>query len=215
MKYKYLLIIFFLVTINHNIIPQNNIAIGFNATPALTYSYSPSDLPTPKSNFGYSFGLESLYFIQPDLFIETGLTYQNKRVLFAKNVLDTRNAWIDINGNGIIDNVDRIDYSLIVPTDLSFQYSGFSVPITINYRTSKNNTTSLIGSFGICLNYIYNIEALSKSNKFGENPFENISTDDFTSSLSLGLELYYPITNNIFLISGPNISTIFIQTRKA
>ncbi len=62
--------------------------------------------------------------------------------------MDTRKAWIDVNGNGIVDAEDRFDYSRLVPTDFSNKYSSISLPITINYKTSTKNTTSFIGSFG-------------------------------------------------------------------
>ena len=214
MKYRFLIFAVFIIIFNQNIISQSNFAVGINGIPAITYSYSPTDLPSPKSNFGYSFGINGVYFIQPNLFIETGLNYQNKKLLYAKDILDTRKAWIDVNGNGIFDADDRLDYSRIVPTDFSNKYSSISLPIMINYRTSKNNTTSFVGSFGVNLNYIYNIEGISKSNKFGENSEGDKSTDDFTSSISIGVALFQPLTKNIFLIAGPKYFFDFYTSQK-
>lgn len=214
MKYKFLIIIISLNLINQDIFPQNKFAVGINGIPALTYSYSPSDLPSPKSNFGYSFGVNGNYYIQPNQFVETGLNYQTKNLLYAKDIMDTRKAWIDVNGNGIFDGEDRLDYSRVVPTDFSNKYSSISLPITINYRTSKINTTSFIGSFGVNLNYIYNIEEISKSNQFGENSEGDKSTDYFTSSISIGVALFQPLTKNIFLIAGPKYFFDFYTSQK-
>ncbi len=214
MKYRFLIFSFFLIISNQNTFSQNNFAIGINAMPAITYSYSPSDLPSPKSYFGYSFGINGVYFVEQNLFLEIGLSYQNKKLLYAKDILDTRKAWIDVNGNGILDTDDRLDYSRIVPTDYLNKYSSISLPITINYRTSKINTTGFIGSLGANLNYIYNIEEISKSNKFGESTEGNKSTSDFTSSISVGLALYQPITKNIFIISGPKYFFDFYTSQK-
>ena len=214
MKYKFLIIIVSLIFVNQNILSQNNFAFGINSIPAITYSYSPSDLPSPKNNFGYSFGITGIYFIQPNLIIETGLNYQIKKLLYAKDILDTRKAWIDVNGNGIVDAEDRFDYSRLVPTDFSNKYSSISLPITINYKTSTKNTTSFIGSFGVNFNYIYNIEGISKSKQFGENSEGNKSTDDFSSSISIGVALFQPLTKNIFLTVGPKYFFDFYTNQK-
>ena len=213
-KYRSLILLVFLIIPNRNLLSQDKFAIGFNSTPAITYSYSPSDLPSPKSNFGYSFGINGAYFIKQNLFIEAGINYQNKKLLFGKNIVDTRKAFIDVNGNGIFDGEDRIDFSRVVPTDFSNKYSGINLPITINYRTSKVYTTSFIGSFGIALNYIYNIEKISESDRFGENTEGNKSTSDFTSSISAGLALYQPIAENLLIIFGPRYFFDFYTSQK-
>ena len=214
MKYRFLILVFLLLISNRSILSQNKFAIGFNSMPAITYSYSPSDLPSPKSNFGYSFGINGAYFIQQNLFIEVGINYQSKKLLFGKNIIDTRKALIDVNGNGIFDGEDRIDFSRVVPTDFSNRYSSINLPITINYRTSKVYTTSFIGSFGIALNYIYNIEKISESDRFGENTEGNKSTSDFTSSISAGLALYQPIAENLLIIFGPRYFFDFYTSQK-
>lgn len=214
MKYRFLIIAVFLIISCQNVFSQNDFAIGFNIIPAITYSFSPSYLPSPKDNFGYSFGMNGVYFIEPNLFMETGLNYQNKKLLYAKDILDTRKAWIDVNGNGIIDAEDRLDYSCVVPSDYSNKYSSISLPITVNYRTSKIKTTSFIGSFGLSLNYIYNIEEISKSNQYGENTEGNHSTNDFTSSLTIGIALFQPITDYIILITGPKYFYDFYSNQK-
>ncbi|QQS36068.1 MAG: outer membrane beta-barrel protein [Ignavibacteriales bacterium] len=214
MKYRLLILMVFLIIANQSIISQNEFAVGVNGIPAITYSYSPSDLPSPKSNFGYSFGINGAFFIQPNLFIETGLNYQNQELLYAKDILDTRKAWIDVNGNGIVDGEDRLDYSRVVPTDFSNKYSSISLPISINYRTSKINTTSFIGSFGVNLNYIYNIEGISESNQFGENFEGDKSIDDFSLSISIGVALFQPLTENISLIAGPKYFFDFYTSPK-
>ncbi len=84
MKYKFLIIIVSLIFVNQNILSQNNFAFGINLIPAITYSYSPSDLPSPKNNFGYSFGITGIYFIQPNLIIETGLNIRLKNFYMRK-----------------------------------------------------------------------------------------------------------------------------------
>jgi len=214
MKYRALIILAFLVFSNPYNYPQNKIAIGLNVVPAITYSFSTEDLPSPKSYFGYSFGVNGVYIFQPDFFLETGLTYQHKRLLYAKDVPYTKRAWIDVNGNGIVDNGDRLDFSLIVPSDLFYDYSSLSLPITINYKTSKNYNTSLICSFGINLNYIFNLEEISRSNKFGQNSEGNIPSSDFTASASWGLALFQPIGYNIFLIFGPKYDYDLFPTKR-
>jgi hypothetical protein len=88
------------------------------------------------------------------------------------------------------------------------------MPIKINYRTSKLNTTSLICSFGISLNYILNIEEISKSVQFGQNSEGSRASSDFTSSISLGLAIFQPIADNIFLISGPKYDYDFYSSDK-
>ena len=202
MKYRLLILAVLLSISNQSILSQNKFAVGFNSIPAITYSYSPSELPSPKNNFGYSFGISGAYFFQSNLFVETGLNYQNKELLYAKDILDTRKAWIDLNGNGIIDAEDRLDYSRVVPTNYSNKYSSISLPILINYKTSKNYTTSFIGSFGININYIYNIEVISESNRFGENTEGTKSINDFTSSIAIGLALFQPITKKYIFNLG-------------
>lgn len=203
MRFKVLTILIFII-INYNIFSQGNFAIGFNATPAVTYSYSPSDLPSPKSNFGYSLGINGVYYFNSNLFFETGINYQKKRVLFIKNVLDTRNAWIDVNGDGIFDiAIDRIDYSRITYRNYYMSYSSVALPLLINYRTSDINSTGFVGSLGINFNYIYNIEGISESNTFGELSEGNKSLEDFSSSLSIGIALYQPISSKICFIGGP------------
>ncbi len=214
MKHRLIILAAFLIIFNQSIISQNNFAVGINGIPAITYSYSPSDLPSPKSNFGYLLGINGAFFIQPNLFIETGLNYQKQELLHAKDILDTRKVWIDVNENGIVDIEDRLDYSRIVPTDFSNKYSSIILPITINYRTSKINTTSFIGSFGVSLNYIYNIEGISNSNQFGENSEGEKSTDDFTSSISISVALYQPLAKNISLIAGPKYFFDFYTSQK-
>ena len=197
----------FIITVlfisNHNIFSQNNFAIGLNATPTITYSYSPSDLPSPKSNFGYSFGMNVMYYFNSNLFLETGLNYQKKRVLFIKNVPDYRYTWIDVKGNGVFDLEDRLDLSRIIYLDYYMQYSSISLPLLINYRTSQNNITSIVGSFGINLNYIFDIEGISYSDELGESSEGSKSLKDFSSSLMVGVALYQPINSGLFLIIGP------------
>jgi hypothetical protein len=214
MKYMALIITIILFISIQNIYSQYKIAVGINAIPAITYSFSPADLPSPKNNFGYSFGINSIYVFQPDLFIETGLNYQNKRLLFAKNIIDTRKGWIDVNGNGIFDPGDRLDYSRLVPSDYSYKYSSLNLPIMINYRTSKINITSFVCSFGISLNYIFNIEEISNSAQFGQNSEGNKSSSDFTSSISLGIAIFQPIVDNIFIISGPKYDYDIYSSQK-
>ena len=64
MKYRFLIIAVFLIISCQNVFSQNDFAIGFNIIPAITYSFSPSYLPSPKDNFGYSFGMNGVYFIE-------------------------------------------------------------------------------------------------------------------------------------------------------
>lgn len=160
------------------------------------------------------FGVQADYYFQSDLFIEAGLSYQNKRALIAKNVPDTRGVLIDLNGNGILDDNETLNFDNIVYNDISYSYSIISFPITLNYRIEHVNGIGLIASAGVCFNYIYKNTVLEKSDRFGEVEGVRVSINDFTTSAVLGIAIEQPLTSDITVTAGPKYFFDFYNSAK-
>jgi hypothetical protein len=202
MRKKVLLFLSFLILSNQYILSQNNFSIGLNLIPEVSFSYFPSYLPSSDGNFGYSIGIVGHYSINSDFFIESGLNYQNINLLFAKNVPNTRNGFVDTNGNGIIDIEEMYNVSRILYENYISEYSAFNLPATINYKITNGNRTDLIGKIGINLSYIYDVKWYSESEEFGKDLIVDKSLQDFSSSIIVGLGIKHSLSQYFYFIGG-------------
>jgi len=202
---KYCLAVILLLTINEITYGQPKWTIGVNASPALTklagnYEYEQFSL-------AYGAGFSSLYFINDRMFLRTGLNYKNKSSLektpYALILLLPNNeyTYIDPNNN---------------PYYIKMNSMYFSVPLTLNYKISKEkegkDNASFFISAGLELNYqfrnAFKFHLINEKMTF-KYVYDFIDRGHFVGSLVLGFGIYQQISSKISLLLRPEYTYDF------
>lgn len=187
----YLTILILFLTISAN--AQKDWTISANISPAITKPNKNNNLF--KFVLSYTVGINSLYFIDKQMFIKTGINYKQKKSLI-NDIPDTRSLY-DTNGNINPDNIQYFDYKE------SYHY--FNLPILFNYRVSKEEKTSIFFSGGIEFSYLFKIVyVLDFNDRKQKTTLKNKEIDNnFVSSINFGVGLYQPLSSKLILLLKP------------
>jgi len=166
---------------------QTKWTIGINGSPALTQL----EMKRYSSQFSlaYGAGLSSLYFINSQMFLRTGLNYKVKSYLI-KNF----SGKLMLEDNAIID-----------PNEIKIKHHYLTVPLILNYKLSKGEeekNTYLFISNGLELNYLFRTVTniyLSDEKLKNVGDFD-ISINNFIVGLNIGFGLYQQISSKINLL---------------
>lgn len=188
---------------------QNHIYVGANVSPSITIPILKTKDPSINESFNYSAGLNGLYFFSNQIFMKTGINYSQKSLMF-EDVPDTRNAWVDLNGNGIMETNELSDE--IITFDAWEIYQSINLPVTINYRLSEVHKASILFSGGFELGYLFNLKYIWDYESRGEEIW-NKKLNHLFVSINLGVGLYQPIANKFLLLVIPKYSYDFYPAR--
>jgi len=179
---------------------QKEWSIGTTISPGLTKPNKNSNLY--EFALSYTVGINSLYFINSQMFIKTGINYKLKNSLI-NDIPDTRSLY-DSNGNINPDNIKYFDYKE--------SYHFFNLPILFNYKVSKEEKTSIFFSGGIELSYLFKIVyVLDYSNNSKQKTIKkhNEIKDKFISSINFGVGIYQPLYSKLILLFKPEYTYDF------
>ncbi|MDP2363370.1 MAG: hypothetical protein Q8M94_06325 [Ignavibacteria bacterium] len=182
---------------------QSKIYVGFNLAPSLSFPVMQGSSEQIEAKSNISFGITGAYFFDRNLYLKTAIILNQKS--FALNGLPNT---IGSLPNGTWDVNDLQGYDSYSTFDDTETYQSLILPLTINYKLSNLDNTSLLFSGGIEIGYLYNVKYVYDFS-IGEQRTYNIKYGNIFGALNLGIGLFQPISNNYLLLITPRYSHTF------
>ncbi len=180
---------------------QSKIFLGVNTSPSISFPSITELNNYLDGNANISAGISGMYSIDNNILLKSGLIY-NQRSFKIKGIPNT---------TGVL-NVDpewlRTHYNLTSTFTDTETYQSVTLPLSIEYKLSNFEETSVLFSGGIEVGYLFNVKYVYDYNS-GEQRIYNKDYNDFIGSINLGVGLYQPITNNFLLLITPKYSYSF------
>ncbi len=202
---KTLIITLFILLIIQTSKAQNNIYLGVNISPSITYPVINTQSTNLNAHSNYSYGLNGFLSFNDHLFIRTGFNFIQKSFTI-KNIPDTRTVPNEALGNNSeIINGRNINYDQINTYNDYEIFQSINLPVTFMYLPSEVKNTNLVFSGGIEIGYLFNVRYIW-DHSIGEQEIYNIKHNQFIGSFNLGLGLYQTILKDCILVVIPKYS---------
>ena len=181
---------------------QSKIFLGVYTSPSISFPAITDLNNYLDGNANFSLGISGMYSIDSNILLKSGLIY-NQRSFKIKGIPNTTGVPLNVDLEWL-----RTHYNVSSTFTDTETYQSVTLPLSIEYKLSNFEETSVLFSGGIEVGYLFNVKYVYDY-KNGEQRIYNKNYNDFIGSINLGVGLYQPISNNFLLLITPKYSYSF------